>query len=141
MTDKRYPKDLQDIFQATRSDMEVQLADAENFVLATNSKSFDVVLAAVTDTTNLVGGFVNDKSSIIEKSAKNGKVAVDNLAKAIQSINSLQTKLHGTDKSKELIVHKQHIAKELEAEVFFALIFFPILGGHILINDSTIFLH
>jgi len=117
MSEKRYPKDLQDIFQATRADLEVQLAESENHVTSANAKSFDVVLSALADTHNLVGGFVTEKSAILEKSAKNGKMALENLNKSIQNISSLQAKMNGVDKSKDLLSFKQTLAKELEVEV------------------------
>lgn len=117
MSEKRYPKDLQDIFQATRADLEVQLAESENYVTSANAKSFDVVLFALADTQNLVGGFVTEKSALLEKSSTNGKLALENLNKSIQNISSLQARMNGIDKSKDLLSYKQILAKELEAEV------------------------
>eukprot|EP01032_Pedospumella_encystans_P017613 gene17613-20066_t len=117
MSEKRYPKDLQDIFQATRADLEVQLAESENYVTSANAKSFGVVLSALADTQNLVGGFITDKSALLEKSSTNGKVALENLNKSIQNISSLQARMNGVDKSKDLLSYKQTLAKELEAEL------------------------
>jgi len=117
MSEKRYPKDLQDIFQTTRADLEVQLAESENFVLSTNSKAFDTAQNAVMDTQNLVGDFVKEKASILDKASTNGKSSVESLSKTIQNISSLQARMSGFDKSKDLVAFKQSIAKEFEAEV------------------------
>lgn len=123
MSEKRYPKDLQDIFQSTRADLEVQLAESENYVTSTNSKSYDVVLSALADTRSLVGGFVTEKAMVLEKSAVNGKAAMETLSKSIQIISALQSRMNGVDKSKDLISFKQSLSRELEAEVPFNLIF------------------
>lgn len=117
MSDKRYPKDLQDIFQSTRSDLEVQLAESENYVTAANAKSYDVVLSALADTHNLVGEFVTEKSATLEKSAANGRASMEGLAKSIQNISGLQARMNGVDKSKNLISFKQSLARDLESEV------------------------
>lgn len=117
MTEKRYPKDLQEIFQATRADLEVQLAESANFVLATNSKAFDAALIAVTETQSLVGGFVKEKSNVLDKASASGKSSAESLLKTMNNISSLQNRMSGIDKSKDLIAFKQSIAKEFEAEV------------------------
>lgn len=117
MTEKRYPKDLQDIFQATRADLEVQLAESENFAASANSQSFEAVLTTVSDTQNLVGGFVNEKSTILENAAVYGKASVDTLSKIIHNISSLQARMNGIDKSKDLLAFKKSLAKELDSEV------------------------
>lgn len=117
MSEKRYPKDLQVIFQTTRADLEVQLAESENFVLSTNSKAFDTAQNAVMDTQNLVGGFVKEKAVILDKSSANGKSSVESLKKTIQNISNLQARMSGFDKSKDLITFKESIIKDFDAEV------------------------
>jgi hypothetical protein len=110
MSDRRHPADVEEIYYSTKS-------EAEAFVVATNAKSFEVVVNAVLETTTLVGDFVKEKCRTLEKSWERGKASSIRLRNCTQEIAGLQTKLASLDKVKELNAFKKESVEDLDREV------------------------
>ena len=119
MSDKKTPKDVQDIYCSTKADLEQKLIATEEFVIASNAKSFDVVVGVLNETKTLISGYVNDKSATLSKSVKQGRISTEAIARTIDSITALQNKIIGFDKSKELGNYKQKCSNDLELEVVY----------------------
>lgn len=117
VSEKKYPSDVEEIYYATKSELEVKLAEAEAFITATNAKSFEVVVNAVNETTILVGDFVKQKSKALESTLGRGKATTSRLRNCQQEISSLQAKLATMDKAKELSAFKKECVDDLDREV------------------------
>ena len=117
MSDKKYPKDLEDVYYTTKSEVEQKLAETEVFVTATNMKSLELMLNSVHETNTLVGDFVNQKVKDMEKFAATSKKSMQGLNKSLHDITTLQTKLGGLEKSKELDSFKKQVIDDLNQEV------------------------
>ena len=117
MSDKKYPKDLEDVYYTTKSEVEQKLAETEVFVTATNMKSLELMLNSVHETNTLVGDFVNQKVKDMEKFAATSKKSMQGLNKSLQDVTTLQTKLGGLEKSKELDSFKKQVIDDLNQEV------------------------
>lgn len=117
MSDKKYPKDLLEIYSATKADVELKLAEIETFVASTNLKSFEVTSTAMNESNTLIRDFISEKSKCIEASVGQSKATADALNKHIATIASIQAKMSGQDKAKELLDYKQQLSNELNDEV------------------------
>jgi hypothetical protein len=117
MSDRRYPADVEEIYYSTKSELELKLSEAEAFVVATNAKSFEVVVNAVIETTTLVGDFVKEKRRTLEKSWERGKASSIRLRSCTEEIAGLQAKLASLDKTRELNALKKESVEDLDREV------------------------
>lgn len=117
MSDKKYPKDLHEIYSSTRADVELKLSETETFVSSTTMKSYEVVLNAVNETNSQIRDFISEKSKVLETSVTQGRTTAETLAKVIASIASIESKIAGLDKAKELTAYKQRLSNELNEEV------------------------
>jgi hypothetical protein len=111
------PRDIEEIYNGIKVELELKLSEAETLVLATNAQSTEVVQKAILETTTLVGEFVEKKSKMLEKSWNSGKASTARLRRIMQEISTLQTKLANIDKGKELSDYKKQMSSELDQEV------------------------
>lgn len=119
MADKKYPKDLHEIYSATKADVELKLSETETFVSSTTMKSFEVAFNTVNETNSQIREFISEKSKDVEASVLMGRKNADAISKAIAGITSAQAKMSGLDKAKDLLIFKQRLSNELHDEVGF----------------------